>query len=271
MARISAWSVGSLLRWIWFAASASTCPSLTSTAAKGRPPPAMFSRARARARRIWVSTSDMPSPANRKPRRSGVSIGIATRVYSVALLLLQVLPALLRIDRALGGETGLQPVQADLFARIHAVAIITGFQALERAVDLADQLAIAITRTQFQRVLGFTGRTLGLIADIAYFLAQVLDGLLGLFDQIGAPLLQPLAEILLLQRIHIFLIGRRLVALRQDRATGGFVDLVFHHLVLAARSRCVRTRGDRHGDFPDRTDRSRGGGFGGRLRGGLHG
>src|SRR5690606_13100820 len=110
--------------------------------ANGRPPPAMFSRASASARRIWISTPDMPSPANRKPRRSGVSKGIATAADSVALLLLQVLPALLRVDRALGGEAGLQPVQTDLFARIHAVAVITGLHALERAVDLADQLAI---------------------------------------------------------------------------------------------------------------------------------
>ena len=59
---------------------------------------------------------------------------------SVALLLLQMLPALLGVDGALGGQARLQAIQADLFAGVDAVAVIAPFQALERAVDLADQL-----------------------------------------------------------------------------------------------------------------------------------
>src|SRR5690606_35778675 len=69
---------------------------------------------------------------------------------SVADLLLQVLPALLLVDGALRGQARIQPVKADLLARVHAVAVFTRIHALERAVDLADQLAVAVAGTQFQ-------------------------------------------------------------------------------------------------------------------------
>src|SRR5687767_11269429 len=110
------------------------------------------------------------------------------------------LPTLLRIQRALGGKAGFQALQADLFAGIDAKTVITIVEALERAVDLADQLAVAVAGAQFQRVLGFASGTLGLVADIAYFVLEVLDGLLGFLDQVGTPARQALAEILELQR-----------------------------------------------------------------------
>src|SRR5690606_27030130 len=53
---------------------------------------------------------------------------------------------------------------------------------------------------------------------------------LGLLDQVGAPLQQPLPEVLQLQRVHVLLVGRGLVAFRKDGTSGGFVDLVFHDL-----------------------------------------
>jgi hypothetical protein len=84
---------------------------------------------------------------------------------------------------------------------------IRPIHALERAVDLADQLAIAVAGAQFQRVLGFAGGALGFVADIAHFVLEVLDGLLGLLDQVGTPRQQALAEILDLQRAHVFLVG----------------------------------------------------------------
>src|SRR3546814_2707894 len=74
------------------------------------------------------------------------------------------LPALLLVDGALGCEAGFQAVEADLLARIHAEAVLAGIHALERAVDLADQLAVAVAGAQFQRVLGFAGGALGLVA-----------------------------------------------------------------------------------------------------------
>src|SRR3546814_17685357 len=83
------------------------------------------------------------------------------------------LPALLLVDGAFGREAGFQAVEADLLARIHAEAVLAGVHALERAVDLADQLAVAVAGTQFQRVLGFAGGALGFVADVAPFVLEV--------------------------------------------------------------------------------------------------
>src|SRR3546814_5078453 len=76
---------------------------------------------------------------------------------------------------------------------------------LERAVDLADQLAVAVAGAQFQRVLGFAGGAFGLVANVAHFVLEVLDGLLGLLDQVRAPLQQALAEVLELKCAHVLL------------------------------------------------------------------
>ena len=54
-------------------------------------------------------------------------------------------PAFLGIDGALGSQARFQAVQADLFAGVGAVTIVPAIQALQRAVDLADQLAVAVT------------------------------------------------------------------------------------------------------------------------------
>src|SRR5690606_16761063 len=171
---------------------------------------------------------------------------------SVADLLLQVFPAFLLVDRALGGETRFQAIQADLLARIHAVAVLARVHALERAVDLADQLAVAVAGAQFQRVLGFAGGTLGFVADVAHFVLEVLDGLLGFLDQVRAPLQQALAEVLGHQRTHVLLFRARPVALGHDRTTV-LVGLVRNDLDLGPR--CGRGRrgdaGDR--DLADRT------------------
>src|SRR5690606_6587536 len=126
-----------------------------------------------------------------KARREAGLVAMLAGAGLLALLLLQVLPALLGIDGALGGQARLQALQADFLAGVDAVAVVAGLQALERAVDLADQLAVAVARAQLQRVLGLAGGTLGFVADVAHFVLEVLDGLLGLLDQVGAPLQQP--------------------------------------------------------------------------------
>src|SRR5690606_18918796 len=86
-----------------------------------------------------------PQPrARHSPAKAGLLRVAAVDARSVADLLLQVLPALLLVDRALGGEASFQPLQADLLARIDAEAVLARIHALERAVDLADQLAVAV-------------------------------------------------------------------------------------------------------------------------------
>src|SRR5690606_113884 len=214
--------------------------------------------------RCWASSATPPAPPwpeGREPagkseaRRRRASSGTwSVRPGLFALLLLHVLPALLGVDGALGGKARFQALQADLLAGVHAVAVVAGLQALERAVDLADELAVAVAGAQFQRILGLAGRAFVFVADVAHSLAPVLDGLLGFLDQVGAPVLQALAEVLLLQRAHVLLVRRGLVAGRQDRAAGRLVGLVLDHLVLAARRRGGRACGYGNGDLADRAD-----------------
>src|SRR5688572_3534779 len=175
-------------------------------------------------------------------------------------------PAFLFVDRAFGGQARLEAVQADFFAGVDAEAVFAGIQALERAVDLADQLAVAVARAQFQRVLGLARRTFGFIADVAHFVLEVLDRLLGFLDEVTTPAQQALAEVLHLQRAHVFLFRRRLVALRNDGATRRFICIVRHDFHLSPRCWCGRLRGHGHCNFARRAWAGRDGGRGGRRR-----
>src|SRR5690606_12160431 len=154
------------------------------------------------------------APLQAGPPRSRNAAG------SVAHLLLQVLPALLRIQGALGGQAGRQAVQADLLAGVHAVAVVAGVDPLERAVDLADQLAVAVAVVPSVPLLCLAWGALGLVTEVAHFVLEVLDGRLVLLDQVLAPLHELLAEVLELQRAHVLLFRVRTVALGQDRTAG---------------------------------------------------
>src|SRR3546814_954656 len=94
-------------------------------------------------------------------------------------------------------------------------------------------------------------------SDLAHFVLEVLDGLLGLLDQVCAPLQQALAEVLELKCAHVLLARTGLVVLRQDRATGRIVDLVRHDLVLGLRRRRRRLGHDGDGNLAHRTRRER--------------
>src|SRR5690606_32697623 len=177
------------------------------------PAPAPARRARPRLKRPMSGR-----PGTKKPRTGGAFRSSGGTAVSVAHLLLQVLPALLRINGALGGQARLEAVKADLFAGIDAEAVITRVDTLERAVDLADQLAVAVAGPQFQRVLGLAGGALGLVANVTNLFLQVLDRLLGFFDQVRTPLHQPLAEVLQLQRAHVFLVRTRPITIGHDHA-----------------------------------------------------
>src|SRR5690606_14123898 len=241
----------------WNCGSPATWPGGTSCGSKARPrlatsPRAITAGARWSPRRPWAATARTWSwRRNWRPRDRG------RRVASVADLLLQVLPALLLVDGALVGEPRLEPVQADLLVRIAAVAVLALVHALERAVDLADQLAVAVAGAQFQRVLGFAGGALGLVADVAHFVLEVLDGLLGFLDQIRTPLQQALAEVFELQRTHVLLVRAGTIILGQDRTAGGLICLVWHDLVLGLRRRRGRPGHDGNGDLAHRARRKR--------------
>src|SRR5690606_37908973 len=211
-----------------------TCRTGTSCASRARRTRTTSSRATTTGGARWPPRPPAATAPTWRSRRSWRPRDRGRRVASVADLLLQVLPALLLVAGALGGEARLQPVEADFLARIDAVAVLALVHALERAVDLADQLAVAVAGAQLQRILGLARGAPGLVADVAHFVLEVLDGLLGFLDQVRAPLQQPLAEVLQHQRVHVLLVGARLVAVGHDRATA-VVGLVRDHLDLGAR------------------------------------
>src|SRR5690606_20914298 len=115
-----------------------------------------------------------------------------------------------------------------------------------------DQLAVAVAGTQLQRVLGLAGGAFGFVADVAHFVLEVLDGLLGFLDQVRAPLQQALAEVLGHQRTHVLLFRARPVTLGHDRATV-LVGLVRDDLDLGTRRGRGRRGDARDRDLADRT------------------
>src|SRR5690606_19951039 len=148
-----------------------------------------------------------------------------------------------------GLRPGFEPVQPDLLARVDAIAVIALVDATDDALDLVDQLAVAVAGAQFQRVLGFAAGTLGLVADVANFVLEVLDGLARLVDQFLAAREQLLPEVLQLQRVHVFLVRTGLVACGQDRTAGLGVGLVGDDLELRLHRGRRGLGGHRNGDL----------------------
>src|SRR5690606_1718767 len=126
----------------WNCASPATWPAGTTRAWRDRPSRAISSCGTTRPARWSPRRPRAATASTLRSRRRWRPRERAWTARSVADLLLQVFPAFLLVDRALGGETRFQAIQADLLARIHAVAVLARVHALERAVDLADQLAV---------------------------------------------------------------------------------------------------------------------------------
>ena len=74
-------------------------------------------------------------------------------------------PAFLRVQAQRGDGAGLQSFYADLLTGLLAVTVFAFLDAVERLVDLADELAVTVARPQFQAVLRFPGRPLRFVTD----------------------------------------------------------------------------------------------------------
>src|SRR6185437_3982207 len=112
---------------------------------------------------------------------------------SIAHLLLQMFAAFLRVQRQRRDRASLEAFDADFLLGFLAVAVAAFLDPSQRLVDLGNQLAVAITRAQLQRVLRLAGGALGIVADIAHFLAQVLHRLPRFLDQLVTPVAQLVA------------------------------------------------------------------------------
>src|SRR2546423_11511173 len=66
------------------------------------------------------------------------------QILLVAINLLAFFVALLRLDRKRGDGAGFQPLQRDRLAGFLAIAVGVVLDALQRRIDLGDQLALAV-------------------------------------------------------------------------------------------------------------------------------
>src|SRR5215510_9457795 len=149
---------------------------------------------------------------------------------------------LLCLDRQRGDRARLQPLERDRLAGLFAIAVGAVFDAGERLLDLGNQLALAIARSQFDRPVGLGRRTISQVGMILIFILQVLQSFLCLLQNIVLPVEQLLAEVLPLAIVHERLfVGWPVVLVRRTHMTifGGGALLVLVVCIL------VRTH-----DFP---------------------
>src|SRR6476659_3228727 len=88
------------------------------------------------------------APDASRPDSSGPESAIA--VVAIPVLALAPLATLLRFDAERRNWTRFEALHADLFAGLEAIAIRPIFGALQRLVDLANELALAIARAQLE-------------------------------------------------------------------------------------------------------------------------
>ena len=99
----------------------------------------------------------------------------------VAVNLLALLVALLRLDRQRGDRARLKALQRDRLAGLLAIAVGAVVDAAQRGVDLGDQLALAVAGAQLDGPVGFRGGAVGEIGMVDVLVLQLLQRVLGLF------------------------------------------------------------------------------------------
>src|SRR6266571_903311 len=136
------------------------------------------------------------------------------RASIVPVHALAALVALLRLDGEGSDRAGFETAQRDRLAGFLAIAVGAVLDALQRRVDLGDQLALAVARAQLDRPVGLRGGAIGEIGMVLVLVLQVLERLARLPQDLVAPDEQPLAEIIPLALVHERLsIGRPVVFL----------------------------------------------------------
>src|SRR5258705_2487143 len=88
------------------------------------------------------------------------------KILFVAIDLFAFLVALLRLHRERRDRARLQPLQRDRLAGLLAIAVGVVVDALQRRVDLGDQLALAVPGAQLNRAGGLRGGAVGEIGRI---------------------------------------------------------------------------------------------------------
>src|SRR5690348_3798992 len=139
-------------------------------------------------------------------------------VVAVAVLPLTPLAALLSLDAQSGHRPRLEAFDADLLARLQAVAVAAVLDALQRLVDLPYELALAIAGAQLQAELLFLGGAIVGVGEVGRLVLHVRDRAVDLDHQIALPAIEDVAEVLELFLAHVLLAALDDVGLNVARA-----------------------------------------------------
>ena len=151
----------------------------------------------------------------RKARKAG---GSAVEVVPVAKLLFAAFAALLRLDAERRHRAGFEALHADRLAGLEAVAIAAVLDAFQRFVDLADQLALAVTRAQFEAEFGLLRGAVVGVGEVGGFVLHVEHGAIHFLHQVLLPAGEDGAEVFELLLAHVLLALADLVGLDVARA-----------------------------------------------------
>src|SRR5579871_1167854 len=124
------------------------------------------------------------------------------RLLLVAVDAFAAFVAFLRLDGERGDRARFQAFEGNRLARFLAVAVGPVFDALQRRIDLGDELALAVAGAQFYGAVGLRGRTVGQIGMILVIVLKMLQRLLGFLEDVFAPSQQLEPEILALAFAH---------------------------------------------------------------------
>src|SRR5713226_3556134 len=124
------------------------------------------------------------------------------RTLLVAIDLLALLVALLRLHRQRRNGAGFQPLQRDRLAGLLAIAVGAVVDALQRRVDLGDQLALPVAGAQLDGTVGLGGCAVGEIGMIDVLFLERLQGNSRFAQDFVLPRQQLAAKIIALAVVH---------------------------------------------------------------------
>ena len=96
-------------------------------------------------------------------------------ILLVAIDFLAFLVTLLGFHRQRRDRAGFEPLQRDRLAGLLAIAVGVVFDALQRGVDLGDQLALAVAGAQFDGAVGFRRGAVGEVGVVDVLFLQRLQ------------------------------------------------------------------------------------------------
>ena len=122
----------------------------------------------------------------------------------------------------------------DRLAGFFAIAVSAVLDARQRRVDLGDQLALPVAGAQLDGPVGLRGGAVGEVGMILALILEMLQRLLGLLEDVLAPVEQLQAEILPLALVHEWLfVGGPVQPLHRQHALAVPTVLVVGFAVFA--------------------------------------